>query len=205
MSAGLDASTVTPGSTAPLESRTTPAISAVCAELVAGRSRSITHAGSSTMPDDRRILITSSPDGTEDGAGCSLLAPCHQGATLRIIVKKYEGQDTSIRFRQCQRYSVPRALWASPRVQEIGSNPMIRVPLSVRPSAAPHARARDRDSAAVPPETRAPPGREPLLSGTPRRGSYGHRRCPARWRPGARTGVLPPSSGPDAQMPPRGC
>ena len=38
MSAGLDTSTVTPGSTAPLESRTTPAISAFCAETGAGTS-----------------------------------------------------------------------------------------------------------------------------------------------------------------------
>src|SRR6266852_8650794 len=59
MSAGLDASTETPGSTAPLESRTTPAISAFCAKSREGTSVSANDITTRINVD--RALIDSPP------------------------------------------------------------------------------------------------------------------------------------------------
>src|SRR5438093_1033184 len=59
MSAGLDASTVTPGRTAPLESLTTPAISAFWANALTGRSSNAI--SSSREPDFNRGPILSPP------------------------------------------------------------------------------------------------------------------------------------------------
>jgi hypothetical protein len=53
ISAGLDASTVTPGRTAPEESRTTPVIDACCARAAAGRK----NADNTRMAANRVALL----------------------------------------------------------------------------------------------------------------------------------------------------